>query len=145
MLLFLTLVSGSLFAQSPDKLVSDIRAAAKDNCVTVVYKLDASVNEVGIKDKGTVVAQDDLWCLKGQAVEIYTCADGTWILNIGAKEAMVEPKWSYEDLERFYKTILSTTGNDIKVEVLSRTLSDKRPVSYFIPETGTEWVVTDLR
>ena len=67
-------------------------------------------------------------------------------MHLDSKEAMVEPKWTYADLEAFYKTLLSaSSGNDVSIKVLSLTKSDKKPVSYFIPETGDDWIVTDLR
>ena len=90
---FLLLVSaGFISAQTPDRLVAEIRSAAEDACVTVDYALTATVDGNRIEDKGTVVAQDELWCLKGSMLEIYTCADGTWIMHLASKEAMVEPK-----------------------------------------------------
>ena len=49
----------SLSAQTPEKLVAEIRAAAGDACVTVSYVLDAKVDDVKIADEGTVVAQED--------------------------------------------------------------------------------------
>ena len=50
----------SLSAQTPEKLVAEIRTAAADACVTVSYVLDAKVDDVKIADEGTVLAQDDL-------------------------------------------------------------------------------------
>ena len=92
------------------------------------------------------MAQDDLWCLKGESVHVYTSDEGTWILHLDSKEAMIEPKWTYDDLEAFYKTLtLASSGNDISVKVLSRTSSDRKPASFFIPETDGDWIVTDLR
>lgn len=143
--LILSLAAGIASAQTPDRLVEDIRSAAADACVTVTYSLNAKVDDVRIEDEGTVVAQDDIWCLKGETIEIYTCADGTWILHPESKEAMVEPKWTYDDLESFYRSLVSSSANDLDVKVVSKTVSEKRPVSYFKPQTGNDWVVTDLR
>lgn len=136
---------GIASAQTPDRLVEEIRSAAEDACVTVVYSLDAKVDDARIEDEGVVVAQDDLWCLKGETVEIYTCEDGTWIMHPGLKEAMVEPKWTYDDLEAFCRSVMSSSGNDVDLNVRTRTISEKKPVSYFVPESGPDWVVTDLR
>lgn len=145
-LLFLSFLTGTAFAQTPDRLVKDIRTDAGKSCVTVTYSLSAIIDEVKIEDEGTVVAQDDQWFLKGQSVEIYTCADGTWILSPESKEVIVEPKWTYDDLEAFYKTLVkASSSNDVQIKVLNRTLSDKKPVEYFIPKTDDDWVVTDLR
>ena len=142
---FLLLVSaGFISAQTPDRLVAEIRSAAEDACVTVDYALTATVDGNRIEDRGTVVAQDDLWCLKGRMLEIYTCADGTWIMHVSSKEAMIEPKWTYDDLEAFYRTLLSSDA-DIDVKADSKSLSEKKPVSWFVPEPGQDWVVTDLR
>ena len=133
-------------AQTPEKLVAEIRTAAADACVTVSYVFDAKVDDVKIADEGTVLAQDDLWCLKGEAVHVYTAPDGTWILHLESKEAMVEPKWTYDDLLAFYKTIVSaTSGNGVSVKIVSKTESEKRPVAYFTPDLDDEWIVTDLR
>lgn len=145
-LLCLSLATGISSAQTPDRLVEDIRSAAVDACVTVKYTLKAKVDDARIEDEGTVTAQDDLWCLKGQEIEIYTGTEGTWILHPESKEAMIEPKWTYGDLETFYRTLLSSSpDNDVDVVVLSEARSEKKPVEYFVPETGDDWIVTDLR
>ena len=78
-------------------------------------------------------------------IEIYTSENGTWVLYPESKEAIVEPKWTYDDLETFYRTIMSSDDNAVKIKVTSRELSEKRPVSFFMPHTGADWVVTDLR
>ena len=137
--------AGSASAQTPDKLVSDVRKAAQDACVVIEYALSAKVDDADISDWGTVVAQDDLWYLKGQAIEIYTSADGTWIMHMEAKEAIVEPKWTYADMESFYRSILSNAGNDVKVEVKSKVLTEKNQPDYFVPKIESDWIVTDLR
>jgi len=141
----LPVLAGNLSAQTSDSLIEEVRSAAKDACITLTYSLNAKVDDVSIEDKGTVVAQDDLWYLKGKTIEIYTCPDGTWILHPESKEAMIEPKWTYDDLESFYTRLVSSSGNDVDVTILSRSRSEKKPVSFYIPETGQDWVVTDLR
>ena len=146
LLLSLLFLTGKVSAQTPEKLIAEIREAADGACITVTYSLEATVDNVRIEDEGTVVAQDGLWCLEGESVSIYTSADGTWILHLESKEAMVEPKWSYDDLAAFYKTLtMASSGNDISVKILSRESSEKKPASFFVPETGDDWVVTDLR
>lgn len=145
LLFVLSVPAGIASAQINDKLIDEIIAAASDACVTITYSLDAKVDEVKVCDRGTVVAQDDLWCLKGETLEIYTCQDGTWILYPESREAMIEPRWTYDDLKAFYKNILSSSGNEVGLNVISKTISEKKPVSYFVPETGSDWVVTDLR
>jgi hypothetical protein len=143
---FLSLAAGYAFAQTPDKLVQEVMADAREACVTVTYTLSAVIDEVKIQDEGSVVAQGESWVLKGRSVEIYTNAEGTLVLALESKEAMVEPKWTYDDLEAFYKTLLSATaGNNVSVNILSKTLSEQKPESYFQPVTDDEWVVTDLR
>ena len=132
-------------AQTPDRLVQEIRAAAENACVTLTYSIEANVDDVRIEDRGVVTAQDNLWCLKGETIEIYTSEDGTWVLYPESKEAIVEPKWTYDDLESFYRTIISADDNAVRINVASKDLSEKRPVSFFSPQTGTDWVVTDLR
>ena len=141
----LSVPAGFVSAQTPDKIVDDIIAAASDACITVDYSLHAKVDDVQVRDRGTIIAQDDIWYLKGEAVEIYTCEDGTWILHPESKEAMIEPKWTYDDLKVFYRTLLKSPGNGIDVKVISRIISEKKQASYFVPETGSDWVVTDLR
>lgn len=141
----LILSAGAVSAQTPDRIVEDIRAAAEDAFVSVSYMLEAKVDGALISDEGVVCAQDDLWCLKGRTVEIYTCGDGTWILHPEAKEAMVEPKWTYNDLEVFYRTLSSASADEMHVKVLSKTVTERKPASFFVPETGSDWIVTDLR
>ncbi len=145
-ILILSCAAGLSDAQTPDRLVGKIRSAADDACVTVGYTLNARVDNASIEDSGTVTAQDDLWCLKGEMIEIYTCTDGTWILHLESKEAMIEPKWTYDDLEAFYRSLFSASSeNDADVVIVSQVISEKKPLSYFTPETGPDWIVTDLR
>lgn len=141
----LFLASGLAPAQTPEKLVQEIQVAAADACVTASYSLNARIDDAMIKDEGVVVAQDDVWMLKGRTIEIYTCTDGTWILNPESREVMIEPKWTYDDLEAFYRTLSSASANDMHVRILSKTLTEKKPVSSFVPEIGSDWIVTDLR
>lgn len=144
--LFLHLFSGTVPAQTPDRLVQELMTEARAACVTVKYALSAVIDAVKIEDEGSVVAQDESWVLKGRNVEIYTNAEGTWILSPESMEALVEPKWTYDDLEAFYKTMLSAAaGNDMSVKITSKMLSDKKEASYFQPVMDDEWVVTDLR
>lgn len=138
-------VSGIASAQTPYELVQEIKDAAADACVSAVYSLNAKVDDALIKDKGTVVAQDDIWVLKGQSIEIHTCADGTWILHPESKEAMIEPKWSYGDLESFYRTLSSASSNVISISLMSKDLTEKKPISFYDPQIGYDWIVTDLR
>ncbi len=141
----LSLPTGISSAQINDRLIEEIMTDASDACVTLTYSLDAKVDDATVSDSGTVVAQDDLWCLKGETLEIYTCADGTWILYPESQEAMIEPRWTYDDLKAFYRNLLSSSGNEVGLNITSKVISEKRPVSYFVPETGSDWVVTDLR
>ena len=146
LMLSLLFTAGKVSAQTPEKLVAEIKTAAEGSCITVSYSLEARVDNVKIEDEGTVVAQDDLWCLKGESVHVYTSDEGTWILHLESKEAMVEPKWTYDDLLAFYKTIVSAaSGNGVSVKIVSKTESEKRPVAYFTPDLDDEWIVTDLR
>ena len=115
-------MAGIASAQTPDRLVQEIRAAAVDSCVTLTYSIAADVDDVRIEDSGVVIAQDNLWCLKGETIEIYTSEDGTWVLYPESKEAIVEPKWTYDDLESFYRTIISSDDNAVKIKVASREL-----------------------
>jgi hypothetical protein len=143
---FLSLVAGNASAQTPETLVRDVMEDARESCVTVTYALSAVIDDVRIQDEGSVVAQGESWVLKGRNVEIYTNEEGTWIMSPESMEAMVEPKWTYDDLEAFYKTLLSASaGNNVSVRILSKTLSEQKPASFFQPVTDGEWVVTDLR
>lgn len=143
---FLSFAAGYASAQTPDRLVQEVMEDAKTACVTVKYTLSAVIDEVRIEDEGAVVAQGESWVLKGTSVEIYTNDEGTWVLSPESKEAMVEPMWTYDDLEAFYKTLLSATaGNNVSVRILSKTLSEQKPASCFMPVTDKDWVITDLR
>ena len=114
------------------------------DCVVVEYSFSASVGEDNVKDKGIAEAQDGMWCLKGMTLEIYNDGKATWILYPEVKEAIVEPLWTLDDLKAFYESAQSA-GNDVDIQVISVTKTEKRPVSYFIPSIADDWVVTDLR
>jgi hypothetical protein len=85
-----------------------------------------------------------MWCLKGMTLEIYTDGKATWVLYPEVKEAIVEPMWTLDDLKVFYESAQSS-GNDVNIQVMSVTKTEKRQVSYFTPSLGDDWVVTDLR
>ena len=137
--------AGQASAQLPSGLIQKVKDAAADDCITVTYSLDAKVDDARIQDKGTIVAQGEMWCLKGETYEIYTSVEGTWILHKEAKEAMVEPEWTYDDLEKFYENLLSNVDNEINLGDVVWTVSEKKPASFFVPKMGPDWIVTDLR
>ena len=114
------------------------------DCVVVEYSFSASVGDDSVKDKGVAEAQDGMWCLKGMTLEIYTDGKATWILYPEVKEAIVEPLWSLDDLKSFYESAQSA-GNEVEIQVLSVVKTEKRPLSYFTPSLGDDWVLTDLR
>ena len=114
------------------------------DCVVVEYTFSASVGDNSVKDKGIAEAQDGMWCLKGMTLEIYTDGKATWILYPEVKEAIVEPLWSLDDLKSFYESAQSA-GNEVEIQVLSVVKTEKRPLSYFTPSLGDDWVLTDLR
>ena len=114
------------------------------DCVVVEYTFSASVGDDSVKDKGIAEAQDGMWCLKGMTLEIYTDGKATWILYPEVKEAIVEPLWSLDDLKSFYESAQSA-GNEVEIQVLSVVKTEKRPLSYFTPSLGDDWVLTDLR
>ena len=132
-------------AQDARELVTRIRTEAAESCVTAEYSMYAVVDEVRIEDEGTVVAQGDSWYLKGQSLEIYTCEQGTWILQPESKEAIVEPKWTYDDLDLFYSSLLKEAGNGLSVKINSFRKSEGVSPSFFTPNLDDEWIVTDLR
>ncbi|MBO7192247.1 MAG: hypothetical protein J6V17_02510 [Bacteroidales bacterium] len=139
------LLTGTAFAQSPEAFVQQIRDAAKESCITVTYDFKTTIDGAVIEDSGYVEAQDNSWHLKGETIEMYTNDKGTWILNPDSKEAMVEPAWSYDDLVQFYGSV-KTVGADMKIDVKSKVLSEKKPAALFMPPSfDSDWVVTDLR
>lgn len=130
-------------AQNLPEMLSGIAEKAGNKCVTIVYSISVT-GDVIVEDEGLVEAQDDLWHLKGDELEIFTDSSATWVIDNGAMEVIVEPAWSYADLEKFYKSLMEK-GTVMDIDILSESLSDKKPVSYFTPSFGPEWVITDLR
>lgn len=137
--------AGLASAQLPAGIIQKVKTAAADACITVTYSLDAKVDGARIQDQGTIIAQGDSWVLKGETYEIYTSATGTWVMHMAAKEAMVEPAWTYDDLEKFYSNLLATVENEINLDDVFWKVSEARPASFFVPKPGPDWVVTDLR
>lgn len=134
-----------LQAQDARELVSRLRTEASESCVTVDYFISAVVDEVKIEDEGTVTAQGEMWHLKGKSLEIYTNDKGTWILQPGSKEAVVEPGWTYDDLDAFYTSILKESGNACTIDVKSFKKTGMLSPASFTPILDDEWIVTDLR
>lgn len=141
---FLFAIAGNCSAQTVDRLVREVREAAADACVKVLYYFKADVEDVSISDKGFVEAQDNMWHLKGETYEVFTDGNATWVLDASSKEAVIEPAWTYDDLERFYES-LQASGSVFDIVVDSKTESPKKPVSDFTPVLGAEWIITDLR
>ena len=131
-------------ARNLDSLLEQVQAQAEDSFVTVEYIAEFKGPEGDFKDQGVIEAQDGMWHLKGSAVEIYTDASGTWIVDRSAAEAYAEPAWTYADLKSFYESLLSA-GSSLEVQLVSSEQSDKKPEAYFTPTFGPEWVVTYLR
>lgn len=139
----LMLIPISSGARDIREMLADVAGKAKTGCVTLKYSFSTS-GDVEIHDEGTVEAQDDLWHLKGDEFEIFTDSSATWIIDNGAREVIVEPAWSYADLEKFYESVVEK-GSVMDIDILSESVSDKKPVSYFTPSFGQGWMVTDLR
>lgn len=125
-------------------MLEEVRRQASEAFVTVSYEAEVKGPEGNFSDKGVIEAQDDLWHLRGGAVEIYTDAQGTWIVDNSSKDVYIEPKWSYDDLITFYESLLSS-GSDLRVRSISSSQSEKKPVAVFTPAFAPEWVITDLR
>lgn len=138
------IVPAAAFAQDVGSMLDDVRMQASKAFVTVVYEAELNGPEGSFSDKGVIEAQDDLWHLKGSAVEIYTDREGTWIVDASAKEVYIEPKWTYDDLLNFYESLLSS-DSDLNVKVISSSQTEKKPLTVFTPAFSPEWVVTDLR
>ncbi len=130
-------------AQTIPEVLARIVKDSEGGCVTLTYRFSAS-GDVAVEDEGTVEVQGNLWHLKSKALEIYTDSASTWIIDVDDKEVIVEPAWSYDDLEKFHQSVMSK-GAAMDIKILSETVSDKKPSSCFTPSFGSEWVVTDLR
>lgn len=133
-----------LWGQAPQELVSLLESCPEDSCMRVEYAITALQGEDKISDTGYVEIQDGLWMLKGQGLEMYMDAKGTWIADPASKEVLIEPAWTYADLENFYKTFLSRGGR-MELKVISRNCFPKKPLSCFTPSFGSAWIITDLR
>lgn len=138
------MMSADAHAQDIKVMLDKVQADAADAFVTLEYYAEISGSEGAVKDKGVIEAQGNMWHLNGTMLEIYTDADGTWILDSSAKEAYVEPAWSYVDLLTFYESV-AAAGSTLTAKVLKTTLSEKKPASVFTPSFSSDWVVTDLR
>ena len=131
-------------AQDLRVVLADIMQRADSSCVTITYAFATSAGDADISDEGFVEAQDQMWHLKGQALEIYTDGTSTWIMDNDTKEAIVESGWSYDDLESFYSSA-KKNGTDMKLRIVSEKVSARKPTSYFTPSFDSSWIVTDLR
>lgn len=147
----LILFLGSLLALPVRTDAQDIRdmlegVAQKSGsaCVTLTYRFSTSVDKAVIADEGYVEVQEGMWHLKGLAIEIYTDSTATWVIDPDAKEVIVEPAWTFDDLENCYSSALKS-DDDMTLEILSESQTDMKPASCFTPSFGSEWVVTDLR
>ena len=137
------MISISSGARDIREMLADVAEKAKTGCVTLKYTFSTS-GDVEIEDEGVVEAQDELWHLKGDGLEIFTDPSATWIIDNASMEDIVEPAWSYVDLERFYESVMEK-GAVVDIDIVSESVSDKKPVSCFTPSFGPEWVITDLR
>lgn len=137
------MVSTSSDARDVREMLAGVAEKAKTGCVTLKYAFSTS-GDVEIEDDGFVEAQDELWHLKGDGLEIFTDSSATWFIDNASMEVIVEPAWSYADLERFYESVMAK-GAVMDIDIVSESVSDKKPVSYFTPSFGPEWVITDLR
>lgn len=140
----LIMSASALYAQTLEDVFANIQKAAQESFVKVEYTFYATVGQTVIDDKGYVEAQDGMWHLQGDTIEIYTSGDATWILDNGAREAVIEPAWTYEDLMNFYRSAASS-GKAPEINAASVSAVQKKPASYFIPVLDDSWIVTDLR
>ena len=125
-------------------MLDKVQSEASSAFVTVEYSAEIIGPEGAVKDEGVIEAQDRMWHMKGTLLEIFTDDSGTWILDNAAREAYVEPAWSYNDLLTFYESV-GASGSTLTAKILNTTMAEKQPVSFFTPSLPSDWVVTDLR
>lgn len=134
----------SLSAQKPQELTAILESCPQDSCVRVEFSITALQGDSEVSDAGYVEIQDGLWVMKARGLEMYTDGSGTWIVDPSSKEVLIEPVWTYADLENFYKAFVSQGGR-MDLKILSRTCSQKKPDSSFTPSFDSSWIITDLR
>lgn len=138
------ILSVTAVAQDVEALLDSVRSRASESFVTVSYEMELEGPSGRFSDVGTIEAQDGLWHLKGGTMEIYTDSQGTWIADTSAKEAYIEPLWTYDDLKAFYDSVVSS-GSVLNVWITSSDFSEKKHNSYFTPVFPSDWIITDLR
>lgn len=98
--------------------------------------------EVPVKFKGTILLQDDCYCMKGNGLEIY-CNGGTrWTLDREAKEAYIEPANGMEEIMQYYESITDLEISNVKYTSKSEDLS---AFTFSTSALDSSWIVTDLR
>ena len=132
------------YAQDLKELLSKVMQHAGTSCVMIGYKFATTAGDARISDEGYVEAQGNMWHLKGQTLELFTDSTSTWIVDNETKEVIVEPCWSYDDLDAFYASAVRN-GADMKISIVSEKVVEMKPVSYFTPSFDKTWIVTDLR
>lgn len=140
----LFLSAAASYAQDLKEILSKVMQRADTSCVIIDYKFVTSAGDTMISDEGFVEAQGNMWHLKGKTLELFTDSTSTWIIDEESKEAIVEPCWSYDDLDAFYSSAIKN-GTDMKISIVSERVVRMKPVSYFTPSFDKTWIVTDLR
>lgn len=142
--LFMFSAAGYMTAQTPDRLVDMIMKHAADTCVSVSYNMTFSSDSQNISDSGFVVAQGKNWKLESGSLQVCTAGSDTWIADSSVREVVIEPAWTYADLEAFYNSLISS-GAAVEVCVTSIQECPLKDESFFIPSFDSDWIITDLR
>lgn len=140
LLIGILLLSAVLAASGQDRL-GEIASRISTNRILVDYSCTVS-GEVPVKLKGTVLLQDDCYCMKGNGLEIY-CNGGTrWTLDREAKEAYIEPANGLEEIMQYYESITDLVISNARYMPKSEDLG---AFTFSTSDLDSSWIVTDLR
>lgn len=140
LILSILLLTTVLAAKGQD-MVGEIASRWSTDRITLDYSCTV-IGEVPVKFKGTLLLQDDCYCMKGNGIEIY-CNGGTrWTLDREAKEAYIEPANGMEEIMQYYESITDLNISNVKYTPKSEDLS---AFTFSTSALDSSWIVTDLR
>ena len=135
----LTLMSGGSYAQDTS-LLDKVYDKMSSSCIDMSYSYTVSVSGTKNHGDGVIALQDRMWKLKGNGLEMYCDASTLWVVDPSAKEVMIEPAASSEEIDAFTNPAVIFSDLQKLFEVRSSVPSDDGRERIFIlkPKSALE-------
>lgn len=91
LLLYVFLFASSMLSAQNATLLDMFYEGVSQSCTDLSYTYSVRISGINNVGQGTLSAQDLMWTMKGNGVEMYCDSASLWVLDPALKEAVIEP------------------------------------------------------